>query len=151
MDKGKQKTQRQYLSPCMAWKWYCFCFNAAFLYEIIVVAFYWIVLFPTINKNKSFHLLALEYADHFFPLLCLLIDYILLGSIPISLRLFPFVILMVVFYLVFNLIYTLNFGPIYPPITWKGIAGIGIPLGLILVGILLGFLLEYITRIKLKA
>ena len=51
----------------------------------------------------------------------------------------------------FNCVYTLKNGPIYDPITWKGFLGIAIPFGLILVGVILWFLLEFLTKKKLKA
>ena len=151
IDTGKQKVQRLYFSPCLAWKWYAFFFQAAFIYEVIVVAFYWIMLFPTMSKNKPTHILALEYADHIFPMFCLLFDYIFLGSTPFVRRHFPFIILMCLCYLVFNCIYTLNYGPIYPPITWKGFLGFAIPFGLVLAGIIFCFVMEFLTKLKLKA
>ena len=79
---GNQKSHKSYLSPCLAWKWFAFFFQAAFVYEIIVVSFYWIVLYPYMSKDKAAHLLVLENADHIFPFLCLLIEYLFLNSVP---------------------------------------------------------------------
>ena len=135
----------------MAWKWYVFFFQAAFVYEIIVVSFYWGVLFPSMNKDKPTHKFILECADHIVPFMCLLIEYLFLNSVPFVRRQFPFVVAICFFYLVFNCVYSLNYHPIYEPITWRGFLGIALPIALIIVGILFLFVFEYLTKLKLKS
>lgn len=120
------------------------------MYEVIVVLFFWLVLFPPkLKKENETHIFLLECADHLLPFVYLVIEYTLFNKVPFLRRHFPFVIALVFSYLVFNCIYSLAHKPVYAPMTWNSAVGVALPLAFFFLGVGMLFLIEFCTKKKL--
>jgi hypothetical protein len=89
--------------------------------------------------------------DHSLPLICLLIDYIFVNSIPFVRRHAIILVNVVSFYLFINLSITkIRNKPVYEPISWDSFQSCITPFLLAIYGIIIFFILEYLTIIKIK-
>ena len=102
------------------WKWTSFFFETAFVFENLIVLFYWTCLYPGIDFSTKTHFeIACNYIDHIVPLAVLLVD-MACNRYPFNRKhlwvLVPFMIL----YGVDNITVSLIRGiPIYKPLDPK--------------------------------
>lgn len=87
--------------------------------------------------------------DHFVPLLALLIDYTM-NCQPIIRRHFLIVIIIAFIYILVLMGYSISGFPPYPNMNWDSWRGTLIPILILALTIVLFFLLEVITKKKLK-
>ena len=138
--------------PCKAFKCYVILWYTAITLELIVTAFYWIIIWKKEYIREGDYLnLSGKIIDHTLPIFVLLIDYVFLSAIPISKRHIWVVMTISVVYLGMNCIYSLSIEPVYgPPLDWVTPIGIILPLGALVIGFIFDFALEAVNRNKLR-
>ena len=132
-------------SPLLLWKWGIFFYVTSFTFEIIITMFFWAVLFPLMKKSDPF-----TFIDHIAPIVILLIDYSM-SRIPFSIRHLPLAMIILLFYGLINMTWTLVTGrPVYPPLDFK--TYMTAVWALLLVLLLVGefYLMTFLTKRKLK-
>ena len=89
--------------------------------------------------------------DHSVPFLTLMIEFFLLSGTPIVPRHFSIAASLGWLYLIFNCIYTLNVGNIYPPFKWDSVGQfIGLPVGFTMGGFTVFTIVYFAAVFKLK-
>ena len=139
-------------SPLCLWKWCVFFFEAAFIFENLIVLFYWSVLYWGIDfTTKTQFEIACNYIDHIVPLAVLLVD-MFCNRIPFNRRHLTLLVPLILVYGIDNIVVSLVRGiPIYKPIDPKKPLAylIALPLPLLDAGLFL--LWEVFVRWKIAA
>ena len=130
---------------------YQFCF----ITEILITLLFWTTLWPLAIKEDRF--LSNQWAmaglvlDHSAPMFCLLLDYILVSTVPFTLRHSLAFIPLHFLYGGVNLQWQLTTGnPVYPTLDWTVGSSYLMLLLAILILVLFTFLLKKLTHIKMK-
>lgn len=117
--------------------------------EIIITVIYWTIL------RKDAYTLSLDWKvqtnlvmDHVVPLLALAFEFFLSYQ-PVVKRHLPILLAIMTSYLLFNIGYTIAGTPPYSISEWHTFKGALTCLGTFAMGIVLFYLLEMATRIKL--
>lgn len=62
---------------CSYWKWCTYFYEQTLIYEVMLVIFFWVALFPGIDiKHASTYKVVTTFMDHLVPVSLLLIDFI---------------------------------------------------------------------------
>lgn len=145
-----QNFLKQKYSPLRAWKWFIFLYQLAFVYEIVITAFFWCVLFKGGERRNLVHFIT-AIGAHSVPLAVLLLEYSY-NTVPFCPRHAIFIFGIAVVYLGINYLVTVKTGtPVYPPMDWKSTMGIICPIGLLVGAILIFLMLYFVTKKKLRA
>ena len=122
--------------------------------EIFITIFFWGFLWKDYNSNTKYDrwdYKTVIIADHTLPIVCLLFEYIFINVVPIVRRQFVFMIVILVGYTGITMYCIAANG--YLP--YSGISGSSLHQLLLVVSFFGGsllclFLIDYITRLKLK-
>lgn len=120
--------------------------------EIIITLVFWILLWPGV---KDYIIDPLDKAqmvlDHSLPMTLLILDYVLLNSIPFVMRHLPAQIFVMLVYLVINIGYSIYQGyPVYPPLDWTDWRGILLGVLLAVFFAVMSYLMQRFTLWKLR-
>ena len=98
------------------------------------------------DKLKKFTMMII----HSVPMFCLIIDDLFLNSLGLLMRHYTAVLFVTVCYLIVNMSVALAIQPVYPGMTWNSLAGVALPLGLVIVSFLIYLAACQITILKMK-
>jgi hypothetical protein len=136
-------------SPFQAWKWFTILFEMSLTLEIIITVLYWTILHKDANTlSVDWKVQTNLYMDHIIPIIALICEFFL--SYQPILKRHAFILLAIMSsYLLFNIGYTIAGKPPYDVNEWHTFLGALTCLGTFGMGIVLFYLLEMFTRIKL--
>ena len=120
------------------------------IFELVITPFFWILLYSRLPRKGWWIGDFGEALDHFLPLTCLLIEYMLCSNLPFVRRHFIFIALISMVYLSINCWYSLNYKPVYLVMTWKGFMGFLVPLGTVLTAGAIFFTMERVSKYRLQ-
>jgi len=93
----------------------------------------------------------LGVCDHTFPFTTLVIEFVFISGTPFVARHCVIAVGLGWAYLIFNCIYTMNVGNIYPPFKWNSVGQfIGLPVGFSIGGMVFFFVAYFLAKFKLK-
>ena len=145
------KSQDKY-KKWKGWKWFLKFYLAALTCEILVSLYFWSVLWEQMKDTKRKTGLLIEIIglalNHSLPLFLVLVDFVFFNAIPFAFRHMIFIVVVSVVYLSINFLWTKNFGPVYPDMTWSDPKGIILPFVLVLIATVGYLFLHVLTRIK---
>lgn len=132
-------------SPFCAWKWYILTYEIAFIIEIIITLFYWLILHSEMSQRPPYSTVPIQMVGlivhHSLPLIMLSTDY-LINAIPIVRRHIYLIVPMCSIYLFANFYVTMARGiPIYGIMDWKSVRGYTVAFGTLIAGIVIFLLL----------
>eukprot|EP00347_Sterkiella_histriomuscorum_P003457 403364223 len=150
--KSKDSLLRNYqsfYSPWLLWKWGIVFYESAFTFEVVIVLFFWIVLYPLMDHSDPGDLRD-NILMHASPMAILVADYVI-NRIPFSFKHLPVSIFIMLMYGVVNLSYTLSSGtPVYPPLNFKDVMSYVWIVVLAFIESITYAIMFFITRFKLK-
>ena len=134
----------------LSWKFFIILFQLSFLITITITVVYWGMIHQTINmQHLNWKRKLSLYMDHSVPPCALLSDY-LLGCSPFVRRHFLIILLFCTFYISVLMAASINGYPPYTNIDWNTLSGTFMPILIMFLALILFYILEYLTRKKLK-
>ena len=140
-------------------KWSCMLYEMAVLYELIIVTCFWSMIFPAllVRMNRESGAESYDYSymfvagmcDHSVPLICLLVEFSFSCS-PFIWRHFLVTGFFAFSYAIFNAVFSLFFGQIYPLIDWRSLVGIYTPICVAILSVAIQHLLINSTKKRLR-
>lgn len=150
----EREAYRASYSWCKLWKVWLLLFEGSLIFEIIITAFFWLILWPILKKTEYVQQLSpLRYAEvyavHILPLFFLVVDW-LLHAVPIAMRHISVMLVVGALYIVLNITVAIAFKPIYPVLTWDNEESYLLVMSVATFQIILYLVLCWINNCKLR-
>ena len=127
-------------------------FELAITLEVMIAPYFWAFLWshfytPETTVIDTWNIILC----HSVSFVVLVFEFTLINAVPILLRHFSVILGVLVVYMMVNMAVTLSSGKVvYPGITWDSTSGILIPVGILVFGFVLFFLLTCCSKLKMK-
>lgn len=108
-------------------------YEIAFAFETVITIVYWGFLFQGYKDGFTFYL---DLNGHGFPLIALLIDFIL-NPVEFYIRRYLFLLLVALLYVLVNLSYTLAYQPVYSILKWTDYFSYVLSVGAFAIGLVM--------------